>query len=352
MPRRTPRPARRRSLRTLVIIPLVAVGLTLALLLVLVPDVLAWSTPIKSKTPIIFVHGYDDGLGCPSDDEHMWSTLKGDLVEDGWTGSKRLVGYYSCDTNVSTSPNDWIDLHGSHNTYYNTSPCSPLCSTHETGTSGHLSHNRNTDIRHLAYHLAWFIYHNYAKFGISVQIVAHSMGGLIVRWMLYAEQNNGTVGKGVFPPVLYVQDIYTVSTPHNGTAYAFLGVFWQAEEMQTGSSFMNAINDTASGRNPQATHGTDWTTMGNYPSDSDYVVSDTSATHMDNGHKLLYVSPRYSHGGSLNDTTENWGATTYRCDGCGATTAISAYRTFTNMPFNDAYVDQAFYHNCNYCAPA
>lgn len=310
----------------------------------------AWTSPDKATTPIIFVHGYNNTLSCPSVNAAMWNALKGDLVEDGWTGPKRAVGFYSCDTNVAAS--DWIDTYGSHSTYYATSPCSPVCSTHEYGTSGHLSHNRNTDLRHLAYHLAWFIYENYSKFGQNVQIVAHSMGGLIVRWMLYAEQNNSTIGQGVFPPKLLVQDVYTISTMHNGVIYAFVGSTWQAEQMQTGSSFISDINATSSGRDPQATNGTDWTTMGNYPADADFVVSDTSAMHMDGGHKLLYVNPRYTHGGSLNDTNESWDALTYRCDGCGAGTAISTFRTFSGMPHNDGYVDQALYHNCLYCWPS
>jgi putative serine esterase DUF676 len=342
---------RRRGLRLASVIA-ISFALTAALLLALAPPVRAWSPPDKATTPIIFVHGYNDGLGCPSVDENMWSVLKADLREDGWLGPQRAVGFYSCDKHVSTSPNDWIDLHGDHNTYYSKSPCSPVCSTHENGTSGHLSHNRNTDLRHLAYHLAWFIYDNYSKTGQDVQIVAHSMGGLIVRWMLYAEANNATVGQGVFPPVLYAQDVYTISTPHNGTGYAFLGGFYQAQEMQTGSAFLNALNGSASGRNPQGTNGTDWTTMGNYPSDSDLVVTDTSAVHMDGGHKVLFSSPRYSHGGSLNDDSEAWDAHTYRCDGCTAETPISSYQTFTQMPHNDAYVDQALYHNCNYCWPS
>jgi hypothetical protein len=337
MPRRGLRPA---------LAPLVSVAATVVLFLALVPTAHAWTTPNKATTPIIFVHGYSDGLSCPSTDVTMWSPLQGDLVEDGWTSDKRLVGYYSCDTHVSA--NDWIDLHGSHSVYYNTSPCSPLCATHETGTSGHTSHNRNTDIRHLAYHLAWFIWDNYSQYGRSVQIVAHSMGGLIVRWMLYAEQNNSTIGQGRFPPRLYIQDIYTVSTPHNGTSYAFLGVFYQTEEMQTGSSFLNALNGSASGRNPQATNGTDWTTMGNYPADTDLVVTAGSATHMDGGHKVLFDGPtQYSHGGSLNDTSETWDAHAYRCDYCPATVSVGNgnYTHYTNLPHNDAYVDQALYHN-------
>jgi Putative serine esterase (DUF676) len=342
----------RRFLRSWLVAPLLAMSLTLGLLVFVVPApmVRAWTPPDKATTPILFVHGYNNSTGCPSVNEAMWNNLKNDLVEDGWTGPKREIGFYSCDSTVAST--DWIDGYGSHSVYYATSPCSPVCSTHENGTSGHLSHNRNTDLRHLAYHLAWFIYQNYSKNGQSVQLVAHSMGGLIVRWMLYAEQNNSTIGQSVFPPVLYVQDVYTISTMHNGVVYAFLSSTWQAQQMQRGSSFITAINATSSGRDPQATNGTDWTTMGNYPSDTDLVVSDTSAVHMDGGHKLLYITPRYSHGGSLNDINESWDALTYRCDGCGAGTAISSFRTVGSMPHNDGYVDQALSHNCLYCWPS
>ncbi|HEU5438342.1 MAG TPA: hypothetical protein VFU88_03550 [Ktedonobacterales bacterium] len=341
---------RRRHVSRTRLLSLLTIPLVAALYASFAPVAHAWTSPDKATTPIIFVHGYNNSLGCPSVDEAMWNALKGDLVEDGWTGPKRAVGFYSCDKNVAS--NDWIDQYGSHSTYYATSPCSPVCSTHEYGTSGHLSHNRNTDLRHLAYHLAWFIYQNYSKHGQNVQVVAHSMGGLIVRWMLYAEQNNSTIGQGLFPPKLLVQDVYTISTMHNGVIYAFAGSTWQAEQMQSGSSFINAINATSSGRDPQATNGTDWTTMGNYPADADFVVGDTSAMHMDGGHKLLYVDPRYTHGGSLNDTNESWDALTYRCDGCGAGTSISTYRTVGGMPHNDGYVDQALYHNCLYCWPS
>src|SRR5258706_13404204 len=146
---------RRHGLR-LASVSVISLALTTALLLALAPPVRAWSPPDKATTPIIFVHGYNDGLGCPSVDENMWSVLKADLREDGWLGPQRAVGFYSCDKHVSTSPNDWIDLHGDHNTYYSKSPCSPVAPTNENGTSGPGSHNPNTTLRPLPNNRAWF----------------------------------------------------------------------------------------------------------------------------------------------------------------------------------------------------
>ena len=96
---------RRRGLR-LASVSVISLALTAALFLALAPPVRAWSPPDKATTPTIFVHGYNDGLGCPSVDENMWSVLKADLREDGWLGPQRAVGFYSCDKHVSTSPND------------------------------------------------------------------------------------------------------------------------------------------------------------------------------------------------------------------------------------------------------
>jgi hypothetical protein len=303
----------------------------------------AWSSPDKTTTPIVFVHGYNDGPGgsCPQVDGNMWLNLQADLREDGWNGVNlnNRVGFYSCDYNMD----DYIDYYGSHNTYYSASPCS--CSTHEVRTNGHLSHNRNTDIRHLAYHLAWYIWSNFSQYGHNVQIVAHSMGGLIVRWMLYALDNPSTVGQNVFPPRLYIQDIVTVSTPHNGVDYAWIKGTFQTTELAAGSSFINELNSY--GTNPQATNGTDWTTMGNYPWDSDLVVNAYSATHMNGGHKILFANPQYSHGSSLNDTNESWNASVYRCDYCpnSSTVGQGNYTFYNNMPHADGYIDQALYHN-------
>ncbi|MFN2464553.1 MAG: hypothetical protein ABR573_11715, partial [Candidatus Dormibacteria bacterium] len=100
-------------------------------------------TSTKSN-PVVFVHGYE-AFNCPSDDGNStWSATINYLKANGWTGSMNKVAYYSCDTNM----NDSLDGYGSHTAYYGTT------NGHETGTTGHLSHNRYADIKHLAYHLA------------------------------------------------------------------------------------------------------------------------------------------------------------------------------------------------------
>lgn len=73
----------------------------------------------------------------------------------------------------------------------------------------------------------------------QVDVVAHSMGGLVLRCYLSGKQN----AAGVFqpPPVTDVRKAVFLATPHFGTPIAslsFLGVVEQLEEMSGGSAFL------------------------------------------------------------------------------------------------------------------
>jgi triacylglycerol esterase/lipase EstA (alpha/beta hydrolase family) len=84
---------------------------------------------------------------------------------------------------------------------------------HWPGTSAaHVNgkHTRNAHIRHLGYHLAWYIWDQYTSKGYTVQIVAHSMGGLMARYAISKVES----GAADFPPYLYVEDVVTAGTPH------------------------------------------------------------------------------------------------------------------------------------------
>jgi len=87
----------------------------------------------------VLVHGYeaDDGADCAT----VWGDLKNLFAQEGWTGTVVSVGYYVEDVNCDAS----IDDAGSHSLHY---------------ASGHQGdgHTTGTNIRHLGYHLAWWIY--------------------------------------------------------------------------------------------------------------------------------------------------------------------------------------------------
>jgi hypothetical protein len=276
----------------------------------------AYTTDLSA--PVILVHGYGVGT-CPGYDMGAyWGILTNFVRDRGWTGPIVPVTYYTCDVNGTT-----INSSGSHSTYYG--------SGHYLGT-----HTQNTDIRHLAYHLAWFIYNNYSSHGQSVQVVGHSMGGYIMRWMIYREQ----AGDPNFPPYLYVQDAEDISTPQGGAGSAYLTYFacqgtLQCQQFTNGSSFITELQ--ASGKNPQATNGTDWSAMG---SDSCDITTADNATDMGPVHKVKYTNPCYNHVSYLTDTsTANDATADYQ------NPPNSTFTHSTTMPHSLAQVDQALRSN-------
>lgn len=309
----------------------------LALVLVLVAALWAPRAALAftySKSyDIALLHGYAP-TGCPGTNVASdWQPLTADLVEDGWTGIEHDIGFYSCDSGVPTG--DWIDVHhrpgaSPHGEYYaecRFDPGFPDCQaggwlSHEAGANeGTTSHNRNTDIRHLAYHLAWYLWDEFSSKGRNVQIVAYSMGGLIARWALYATQDHavGTdpaSGLYVFPPSLLVHNVVTLGTPHNGAFLAYLSGLApsvQADEMTPGSTFLRQLHGNGA---PRGAQGTDWTAIGAEDTgfSGDGVVASNSAIDMccTAVHRIVYYVPTIYHVGSstyANQTAEAWNAT-------------------------------------------
>jgi hypothetical protein len=244
------------------------------------------------KRPIIFVHGYEKGSA--------WNC-------NGWDGMKSLfrnqepkapnstalvtIGYYKGDTNCSQR----ISGVGSHSKHY--------------GHSG-TSHDTDTDIRHLAYHLAWYIESVWTRYGDPVDIVAHSMGGLIVRYMVAQVVK----GNADFPSDLRIHDIVTLGTPHNGyRAISALGCSLispstQCKQMNGTSSFMDWLR--ANAMSPETSARTDWTTLG---SDDDSWVAADSATGMGtNTTKVWYFTEaNIEHGDFINGPGLNTGMTAH-----------------------------------------
>lgn len=73
----------------------------------------------------------------------------------------------------------------------------------------------------------------YEEYGESINIIAHSMGGLDARW--YIEEDGGHEK---------VDTLVTVGTPHQGTRYSYFGLHTGGgRAMHPGSSFLEELND-------------------------------------------------------------------------------------------------------------
>lgn len=191
------------------------------------------------------------------------------LRSAGWKDGMVRVAYY-----VNDSGGSRLDAYGSHH------KISPGPRDHIRKGST-LYHTNDTSIRHLAYHLAWMVHDRYSSKGESVDVVAHSMGGVLIRYALTQVEKGHTD----FPPRLLVGDVVTLGTPHAG---AWLGKFckWadQCAELKPNSSLIRYLQRTSS--SPQGAGGTEWTAVSSY---DDGVVPYASAIDVGAVFKAIYA---------------------------------------------------------------
>lgn len=238
---------------------IIALAMMLSTVLLHASAVPAAARTNNSTKPVLFIHGYS-GANCESD----WGTLLNNMRANGWSGPFYILKFTAGDahcnprTNVHMAP---MYNYGSHSHWY--------------GHSG-TTHTNNTSIRHLSWHLANYIYSVFSSKGIYVDVVAHSMGGLLIRYAL-AKQ-----GWDSFP-YLRVEDVVTLGTPHGGSTISSLTGTTQGNEMLSGSSLIQWMS--ANAKNPQGIGGTDWTNIGSH---GDWIVSATSATATSAAHRWRY----------------------------------------------------------------
>jgi hypothetical protein len=240
---------------------------------------------------VLFVHGFDP-WGDPGSDCAGWNPMRSQLANWGWR-RERLVtlAYYVEDRNCD----HWVNHHGSHDVH-DFDGGALEANNHVDNASGEpKGHGNDTDIAHLAYHFAWYVWDHYSKAGASegqqpVHVVAHSMGGLVVRYALAQVQRRHPD----FPYPLRIRNVVTLGTPHRGTTVAWANLIGSREagQMQPNSSFIGWLS--ANARNPQPDQsGADWTNVATWW--DNLVQPYDSAFGMRAEHKVVYYAPQYSH---------------------------------------------------------
>lgn len=220
--------------------------------------------------PVYFVHGYDGGM--PGDINNYWGKAIQAFRTDG------------VPANLSTSAITFC--------YY----------TRVTGCSVNVGGGQYVPIVDVAASLAWNIYNQYSRHGIAVDLIGHSMGGLVVKGALTGVRKQDPR----FPPYLFVEDGVTVSTPNAGVTYVTGAVCAtnmtvQCSDMKPSSAFMGWVDDS-----PSSKIYTDWTFIG---VDNDIVIVPSTAVP-DNkiaSHKVIYDSgqmdSRYVHMSVLDEVS-------------------------------------------------
>lgn len=247
-------------------------------------------------TPVVFVHGYSNA-SCPGNDvtHNIWGGAYLELTNAGWSGPLLPVSYYACDT-------DGVDVTG----YGPDAPSGATAAI--TDGSPRVRYDQNTSIDRLAHDLGWFVYDAYSADRKPVDLVGISMGGLIIRDLLYRVAQHDPR----FPPRLLVPRAVTLSTPHLGygttaSNVSFCGGhFVECDQFATDSPFIAELGAHAA--DPQGAGGTRWTVVGS-SAGCDFVPVQ-SALGMPDAEQIDYLSPCYGHAGYLWDFDHADDATT------------------------------------------
>jgi hypothetical protein len=214
------------------------------------------------RSKVIFVHGFDPTGAAATNCNKYWASAIAYFKKKGYADNQ-LITY----------------------SYYKKESGSNGCTTRFKTKSGKYG-TRNTPLTDIAKHFANRVYNAYSSSpygGQKVDVVAHSMGGLVVRSALY-HVRKGTPG---FPPYLYIEDVVTLGTPHNGAKTGQLSLCvliaapLQCQQMRKNSYFLQHLPQT-----PSKSHmGTDWTAVSSY---DDKTVSAGSGAWINAQHKLQY----------------------------------------------------------------
>jgi len=248
----------------------VVVLLSAGLLFVRPPQARAGS----SSAPVLLIHGWNPNSAQDCDSGSEWGTVETYFRNHG-VSNAHSEGFYTGDTNCWDHLNlydgrcsDWYDSGANNGTV-------------------------NEDIRHRSCLLAWRIWDYWSQYDTTIEVVAHSMGGILIRQAM-----NDTPWVGAFPPYLRISDVVTAGSPHqgllDGTAWAAQQAQWvnpfycpplcfEISQLEKSNPLMSNLNSTSFrngfARNPQGRGGADWTTMS---SNNDEVLRtcDTNMEHL------------------------------------------------------------------------
>ncbi|MYR97516.1 MULTISPECIES: esterase/lipase family protein [unclassified Streptomyces] len=211
---------------------------------------------------VIFVHGYAP-LG-KHDCTKTFSDARKHFTNKKWKGNLLTFGYYTNNKNCS----------------YN------------------VGGSRETPIKDVAKKFANHVSKNYTEKGIKVDVVAHSMGGLVVRSALHYTHKRAAG----FPKKLYIEDVVTLGTPHAGitpSRATLCGNARQCKDLKAGSAFLKALPSKMPSTTKNGNMSTDWTTISSY---NDGTVSESSGVAGTANHEVQYKAG-INHGELITTTS-------------------------------------------------
>ena len=222
------------------------------------------------QEPLLLIHGFNDDCNAAWDTN---STRSGDRAARDYLGNVAgfattdRVGYYTSNAVNTDSADTWACDTNLNQLYAAGDPDMSNCGA--LALSGPQSSFGTKDDRldRLGCLLAWYIYKKYTHPSSgqprAVNVLAHSMGGLMIRDAIARTSAHAAW----FPPApLRVLRVVTVATPHSGIDGSYLSFAQgdntlngaELDDMTPGSSFFNTLG---TGK-PQGAGGTYWALLG------------------------------------------------------------------------------------------
>lgn len=138
-----------------------------------------------SKThPVLLVHGWEMWHVAKTDCATKFKPLINELKDQGFTGPFVTVTYYKKSTN---------------------------CDVNLTDIDSIL--DKDSSWKDIGQVFSNYVFDTYSQYGQPVDLLGHSMGGLVVRSAVQGGDNIGATG---FDKIL-VEDAVTIATPHKGS---------------------------------------------------------------------------------------------------------------------------------------
>lgn len=213
----------------------------------------------NKNTPVLLVHGFMTYDMASIDCKANWKHVLAELKAQGFTNVKTVTYYKkskNCDINLS-------DRYGA---------------------------SRDSTWKELGGSLSHYIFDNYSRYGQQVDLMGHSMGGLVIR----SAVQGGNEGAWGFKNIL-VEDAVTIATPHKGTGFASLCIHNQCKALHPSNPDFYWL---AKQPNPQSMIQTDWSVQA---SNLDALTSIDSGLAMgvDAQHKKIFYG--LTHNGQLSN---------------------------------------------------
>lgn len=256
------------------------------------PTSSAVGTGADPEATVLLVHGFHslaNGKRAAWNCQDFWKTQRGHLSRVGYRGPVLTAGFYTgnvgCDRNADSV----------HFTKHFAGDVAL-----ERGSSANVLTN-NTPMEHAAYRMAWLIASVHAEHPLhSVRIVADSLGGPVVRWLV----TQSAIGNPNFPTLaeLGLTRVYAYAAPYRGASLASFGVFfYQAQQTAWDSDFAKALAALENvGSAKWISFTSDRTAL---PIPGDGFISNESAC-LPEGDCYRYTNPSYFHGTYALDTSE------------------------------------------------